>query len=48
MEQFHRAYNEAFQKAKAFQEIHDILSMAETTIQNITKQLNEPKKNYEI
>jgi ribosome-binding ATPase YchF (GTP1/OBG family) len=45
---FGDAYKVEYARAKAFEEIINIMASAESMIKNLVKQLEEPEKNYEI
>jgi hypothetical protein len=47
-EDFDRKYIIEFSRAKAYEEIYNMLEMAETMIKSLTKQMKDPQKNYEI
>jgi len=47
-EDFDRKYIIEFSRAKAYEEIYNMLEMAEEMIKNLTKQMKDPQKNYEI
>jgi len=47
-ENFSKIYRVEYGRALAFKEIQNILETAEAMIINLTKQINDPDKNYEI
>jgi predicted DNA-binding ArsR family transcriptional regulator len=48
LKEFHKAYVEVQKRAEAYKEVRDVIEAAETNIINVTKQLNEPEKNFEL
>jgi hypothetical protein len=47
-EDFDRKYIIEFSRAKAYEEIYNMLEMAEEMIKNLSKQIKDPQKNYEL
>jgi len=45
---FEKKYHIEYARAKAYQEIYNILETSKTMIENIRKQMSEPEKNYQI
>lgn len=47
-EDFDKKYIIEYSRAMAYKEIYDIMETAEAMIKNLTKQIKDPQKNYEI
>ena len=47
-ESFHKAYTEQYGRAIAYKELYNMLSGAGAVLENLTKQINNPEKNYAI
>lgn len=47
-EEFHKQYTEAYGRSMAYMEIFNLLANAGSVAQNLSKQLKNPDRNYEI
>jgi hypothetical protein len=45
---FDKKYIIEYSRAKAFEEIFSLMETAEPMIKNLTKQISDPQKNYEL
>lgn len=47
-EAFHKAYTEQYGRAIAYKELFNLLAGAGSVLENLSKQINNPEKNYEL
>lgn len=47
-EEFHKQYSEQYGRAMAYKEIFSMLEGAGRVLENLTKQVNDPDKNYAL
>jgi hypothetical protein len=48
LEEFHKAYSEAWGRAQAYKEIYNMLESAGKVAQNMAEQIKSPQKDYAI